>query len=60
MGANSVILGAITLGKNVTVAAGAVVDIDIPDDSLVYGHNIIRPKSELGKKESLTRGDSSV
>ncbi len=44
LGANSVILGGITLGKNVTVAAGAVVDIDVPDNSLVYGHNVIRPK----------------
>ena len=44
LGANSVILGGITLGKNVTVAAGAVVDIDVPDNSLVCGHNVIRPK----------------
>lgn len=44
LGANSVILGNIVLGKNVTVAAGSVVDIDVPDNSLVYGHNKIRQK----------------
>ena len=37
IGANAVLLGAITLGDRVTVAAGAVVLDDVPDGCLVVG-----------------------
>jgi acetyltransferase-like isoleucine patch superfamily enzyme len=37
LGSNSVILPKITIGRNVTVGAGAVVTKDIPDDRLVAG-----------------------
>jgi sugar O-acyltransferase (sialic acid O-acetyltransferase NeuD family) len=37
LGSNSVILPKITLGRNVTVGAGAVVTKDVPDNCLVVG-----------------------
>lgn len=40
-GANSSIIGDITIGSNVTVGAGAVVTKDIPDNATVVGHNRI-------------------
>lgn len=40
-GANSTIIGAITIGNNVTVGAGAVVTKDIPDNCVVVGYNKI-------------------
>lgn len=38
-GANSSIIGDITIGNNVTVGAGAVVTKDVPDNTLVIGVN---------------------
>ncbi|MCQ2455376.1 MAG: serine acetyltransferase [Clostridia bacterium] len=40
-GANSTILGDITIGNNVTVGAGAVVTKDLPDGVTVVGNNKI-------------------
>lgn len=40
-GANSCIIGAITIGNNVTVGAGAVVTKDVPDGATVVGVNRI-------------------
>lgn len=40
-GANSSIIGAITIGNNVTVGAGAVVTKDVPDGVTVVGVNEI-------------------
>ena len=40
---NSTILGAITIGDNVVIAANALVTKDIPSNSLVTGINQIRP-----------------
>jgi serine O-acetyltransferase len=40
-GANSSIIGDINIGNNVTVAAGAVVTKDIPDNAIVTGYNKI-------------------
>jgi len=40
-GANSSIIGAITIGNNVTVGAGAVITKDIPDNAVVVGYNKI-------------------
>lgn len=37
LGANVIILGAITIGNNVTVGAGSVVLDDVPDNALVVG-----------------------
>lgn len=46
-GANSTILGAITIGNNVTVGAGAVITKDIPDNAIVVGVNkILRFRDE--------------
>ena len=36
-GANSIVIGPITIGNNVTIAAGAVVTKDIPDNCVVAG-----------------------
>ncbi|ERK32180.1 serine O-acetyltransferase [Clostridium intestinale URNW] len=44
LGANSVIVGNITIGKNSIIAAGAVVTKDIPENSTVVGHNILMNK----------------
>ena len=40
-GANSSIIGAIEIGNNVTVGAGAVITKDVPDNATVVGHNLI-------------------
>ena len=40
-GANSSIIGNITIGNNVTIGAGAVITKDIPDNATVVGHNKI-------------------
>lgn len=40
-GANSSIIGAITIGSNVTIGAGAVVTKDVPDNVTVVGVNKI-------------------
>lgn len=40
-GANSSIIGAITIGNNVTIGAGAVVTRDVPDGATVIGVNCI-------------------
>ncbi|HGY1165678.1 TPA: colanic acid biosynthesis acetyltransferase WcaB [Citrobacter braakii] len=37
LGANVILLGAITIGHNVTIGAGSVVLDDVPDDALVVG-----------------------
>lgn len=43
-GANSCIIGDITIGNNVTIGAGAVVTQNIPDGVVVVGNNkILRP-----------------
>ena len=43
-GANCSIIGAITIGDNVIVGAGAVVTKDIPDNCIVVGVNEIRKR----------------
>lgn len=40
-GANSSIIGDITIGNNVTIGAGAVITKDIPDNAIVVGINKI-------------------
>ena len=37
IGANAVILGPVTIGPNAIVAAGAVINCDVPSDSIVGG-----------------------
>ena len=44
-GANSSIIGSITIGNNVTVGAGAVVTKDIPENATVVGHNRVLEKN---------------
>lgn len=38
LGANVVVFGDIRIGNNVTIGAGAVVNKDIPDNSVAYGN----------------------
>ena len=38
IGCNSTILGGVTIGNNVVVAAGSVVTHDVPDNSVVAGN----------------------
>ena len=40
-GANSSIIGDITIGNNVTVGAGAIITKDVPDNATVVGNNRI-------------------
>ena len=50
---NSVFVAPITLGNNVTVAAGSVVTNDVPDDALVIARQqqkIIKEWKKKGKK----------
>lgn len=48
VGTGAIILGPIIIGNNVTIAAGAVVTNDVPDNAVVAGNpaRIIRIKSE--------------
>ena len=39
----SVISGNVSIGNRVIIAANAFVDKDVPDDSIVYGVNVIKP-----------------
>ncbi len=44
IGANASIIGAITIGDNVTIGAGAIVTKDVPDNVVVFGCNSYRQK----------------
>lgn len=44
LGADCIIIGSINIGDNVTIAAGAVVTKDVPDNCTVIGTNIIKEK----------------
>lgn len=52
IGANSCILGDVTIGDNVTIGANTVVTKDIPSNCLVLGQKtqIIKKKKQKGKK----------
>ncbi|MGI6499937.1 MAG: hypothetical protein ACOX1S_03490 [Anaerostipes sp.] len=39
------ILGPIVIGKNTVVGAGAIITIDIPENSVAYGVNQYKPKN---------------
>lgn len=45
IGTHAVILGAIIIGDNVTIAANSVVDKDVPSNTLVYGYNQFKRKN---------------
>jgi serine O-acetyltransferase len=44
LGAGALIMGSITIGANTTIAAGAIVTKDIPENSIVTGVNLITKK----------------
>lgn len=44
LGADCIVMGPITIGNNVTIAAGAIVTKDVPDNCVVYGINQIKVK----------------
>ena len=44
LGAKASVVGAVTIGDDVTIAAGAIVTKDVPSHSVVKGINQIRPK----------------
>ena len=48
--ASSVVSGHIHIGNNVIIAANAFVDKDIPDNSIVYGRNNIKPLEKHHKR----------
>lgn len=39
------ILGPVTIGKNTVVGAGAIITVDIPENSIAYGVNKYKPKN---------------
>lgn len=39
------ILGPIVIGKNTVVGAGAIITVDIPENSVAYGVNQYKPKN---------------
>ncbi len=53
-GSNSVLVAPVTLGEDVTVAAGSVVTEDVPDDSLVIArsHQVVKPGWRLKDSET--------
>jgi serine O-acetyltransferase len=48
MGANSIIIGSITIGNNVLVAPGAYINFNVPDNSIVIGN----PGKIISKKNA--------
>jgi acetyltransferase-like isoleucine patch superfamily enzyme len=48
IGANAIILGGTTIGRNSVVGAGAVVTKDIPEDTIFAGN----PAREIGKRRA--------
>lgn len=46
IGTGARILGTVTIGKNCIVGANAVVTKDVPDNHIVVGYNIIKPRDE--------------
>ena len=52
-GSNSVLVAPVTLGENVTVAAGSTVTDDVPDDSLVIARarQVVKPGWQLSPSE---------
>lgn len=44
--AGAVISGNVSIGNRVVIAANAFVDKDVPDDSIVYGCNVVKPLKE--------------
>lgn len=47
MGANSTIVGKITIGNNVLIAPGSLVNKDVPDNSMVIGNpSVITPRTD--------------
>ena len=42
--ANAMIIGDIEIGNNVVVGGGAIVTKDIPNNSLVVGNSLIKPR----------------
>lgn len=57
IGSNSVIVAPVTLGENVTVAAGSVVTEDVPPNSLVIARSrqVVKPGWELKSKPDNTK-----
>lgn len=52
IGAGAKIIGEITIGDNCKIGANAVVDIDIPDNSVVYGNPcVFRLKGKISDRE---------
>lgn len=53
-GSNSVLVAPVTLGSDVTVAAGSTVTEDVPDDSLVIArsHQVVKPGWRLKTTEN--------
>jgi serine O-acetyltransferase len=50
IGANSILVGCITIGNNVLIAPGAFVNFDVPDNSIVIGNpGIIKPNTQATK-----------
>ena len=39
------ILGPVVIGKNTVVGAGAIITVDIPENSVAYGVNQYKPKN---------------
>ena len=48
LGANVVVIGKITIGNNVTIGAGTIINKDVPDNAIVVGNpmRIVRFKNK--------------
>lgn len=46
IGANSIIVGSITIGTNVLIAPGSYINYDVPDNSIVIGNPAIIKSNE--------------
>lgn len=44
LGADSIVIGPVTIGNNVSIGAGAIVTKDVPDNCTVIGTNIVKQK----------------
>lgn len=60
-GANSVLVAPLTLGNDVTIAAGSAVTENVPDDCLVFGRarQVVKPGWRLKEKQEVGENEQS-
>lgn len=60
VGLNSTVVGGISVGNNVMIAANTFVNFDVPDDSLVLGSPGVIKSKEKASKDYITNSISTI